>query len=86
MQLLQQESLAVLRKAGARFAKRRLAMKQDEAVIKNQIGVLSVDELPLMCEGVANRHPYQAGNAGNFYQIMTARSRQAAVNLLICVQ
>ena len=28
-------------------------MKQDEAVIKNQIRVLSVDELPLMREGIA---------------------------------
>jgi len=28
-------------------------MKQDEAVITNQIRVLSVDELPLMREGIA---------------------------------
>ena len=38
---------------GARFAKGRLVMKQDEAAITNQIGVLSVDELPLMRRGIA---------------------------------
>jgi chemotaxis response regulator CheB len=28
-------------------------MKQDEAVIKNQVRVLSVDEIPVMREGMA---------------------------------
>lgn len=46
-------NVAVLRKAQAQFAKRRL-MKQDEAMIKNQIRVLSVDALPLMREGIAS--------------------------------
>jgi DNA-binding NarL/FixJ family response regulator len=32
---------------------RRLVMKEDEAVITNQIRVLSVDEVPLMREGIA---------------------------------
>src|SRR5262249_19337590 len=53
MQLLEQESSSILRNVPALFATRRWLTKQDQAVIKDQIRVLSVDELPLMHEGIA---------------------------------
>jgi hypothetical protein len=65
---------------GTRFAKRRLVMKQDEAVIKKQICVPSIGRTSFDALGNCRRHQCQAGQAGNFHQIMTARSRQATTN------
>lgn len=49
-------------------------MKRDEAVIKNQTRVLSVDKIPLMRGGIVSFINAKPERAGNFHQIMTARA------------